>query len=239
MQPRRDTTIAIRRAARLRALVDALGDSGRRRMADLAEVKVTYVRDLCSGRGGWSDERIPEIERMFGVPRGFFDSRSPIPARPFPIASRADLQAWLGSDPAPEPDTDTVPWVSAQEVMAFLSGAEPPARQLVRDTTLPAHLSMLAMIVPKGSPAPLETGDLAIFVRGAPPSDGHPVLAYVAGRGVLIRRYRELGIGPDGSTSFQLTSPDPEVAALTVRSGADGQLLGVLLQLRRNYDLTT
>lgn len=234
MSGRRNLRAIKNRAARMRLLVKALGENGQSRFAAIAGVKSTYVRDLVSGRGSWADSKLHEIERLFGAPPGFFDSTAPIPPRTFPISNLADVRAWLGTPTLTEPADDTVPWVELNRVMAFMSGSYLPVNRLIRDATLPPEVPLVAVLASSDSPEPLQPGDLAIFSSAVEPGLRQPVLAYVAGRGVVIRLFKPRGLGRDGGTAFDLTSTDPEAEDFAIRSGADGQLIGALVQLRRN-----
>lgn len=236
MPARKNEVAVARRTAKFVQLLDAMGEGAQKRLAAITGVKATYVRDLSNGRGGWSDKRMSDIEAIFSAPRGFFDDPAPVKRPDFALATRADLQAWLGgSSPAQRVQATEVPWVRIGDVMDFMSKKMIAKRLMIRDTTLPASIALLAVVCPADCPEPLTEGDLAIFALGGEPLAGTPVLAYVPAHGTTIRRYQARGAGRYGYKAFELASTSGDHPSFTIKAPEDGQLIGVLVQMRRSF----
>ena len=228
-----------RRAARFAAVVTAIGFGGKQRLSACTGLHRERIADLTTGAASWEDDKTADIEDAMGVSRGWMDRRDRVNPPPFPIKSRRDLVAWLDQDreAAPTPAPGEVDWIRPADVMAYLSGKAVKSRKLTRDTTLIPDRRLIAVSCGEDCPAPLSPGDLAIFAMGCEPVPGLVVLAYVPVHGTVIRRY-QLRSGRGGRPgAFDLASTSSDFPTFTVKGPEDGQIIGSLVQFRRNFDV--
>lgn len=221
------------RKEKFKSIVDCLGYGG---IVNLSKITGMTSKFIIASLGdlAWTESRARKIEAALALGEGFLSDGKTVKPAPYPISNLAGLKSWLAGSPAPSlSDTDEIVCVRMTDVMRLLSGEDVDSRKLTRDGSLSRSKSLVAVFCPEDCPSPLEAGDTAIIELHAKPTPGLPVLAYVPTHGCVLRRYRERHT--ESRRSYELVSTDADFPSFKVRAPEDAQLLGTVIQLRRNF----
>lgn len=79
----------------------------------------------------------------------------------------------------------------------------------------------------------LRSGDAVIARRSIYPQDGDLVVFAFDEGPAMLRKYHDRGLTKEGTRTFDLVPSDPEILTLTIRSEAEGRIVGVAVEHRK------